>query len=40
MEAIAHIIEEINGILIGDPKKVDRVKTHEVRIVYNFVEEL
>ncbi len=30
----------INRILIGEPKKVDGVKTHEVRIVYNFVGEL
>ena len=30
----------INCILIGEPKKVDRVKTQEVRIVYNFVGEL
>lgn len=27
-------------ILIGEPKKVDDVKTREVRIVYNFVGEL
>ena len=27
----------INRILIGEPKKVDGVKTQEVRIVYNFV---
>ena len=30
----------INRILIGEPKKVDGVKTQEVRIVYNFVGEL
>ena len=30
----------INRILIGEPKKVDWVKTQEVRIVYNFVGEL
>ncbi len=30
----------INRILIGEPKKVDEVKTQEVRIVYNFVGEL
>ena len=30
----------INCILIGEPKKVDGVKTQEVRIVYNFVGEL
>ncbi len=30
----------INRILIGEPKKVDGVKTQEVQIVYNFVGEL
>ena len=30
----------INRILIGEPKKVDGIKTQEVRIVYNFVGEL
>ena len=30
----------INRILIGEPKKVDGVRTQEVRIVYNFVGEL
>lgn len=30
----------INRILIGESKKVDGVKTQEVRIVYNFVGEL
>jgi len=30
----------INRILIGEPKKVEGVKTQEVRIVYNFVGEL
>ncbi len=30
----------INRILIGELKKVDGVKTQEVRIVYNFVGEL
>ncbi len=30
----------INRILIGEPKKVDGVKTQKVRIVYNFVGEL
>ena len=30
----------INRILIGEPKKIDGVKTQEVRIVYNFVGEL
>ena len=30
----------INRILIGEPKKVDGVKTQEVRIVYNFVGEV
>ncbi|MDE7184234.1 MAG: recombinase family protein [Lachnospiraceae bacterium] len=30
----------LNRILIGEPKKVDGVKTQEVRIVYNFVGEL
>ncbi len=30
----------INRILIGEPEKVGRVKTQEVRIVYNFVGEL
>ena len=30
----------INHILIGDPKKVDGIKTQEVRIVYNFVGKL
>ena len=30
----------INRILIGEPKKVDGVKTQELRIVYNFVGEL
>ena len=30
----------INRILIGEPKKVDGVKTQEIRIVYNFVGEL
>ncbi len=30
----------INRILIGEPKKVDGVKTQEVRIVYNFVGEI
>lgn len=30
----------INRILIGEPEKVDGVKTQEVRIVYNFVGEL
>ena len=30
----------INRILIGEPKKVDGVKTQEVRIGYNFVGEL
>ena len=30
----------INRILIGELKKVDKVKTQEVRIVYNFVGEL
>ena len=30
----------INCILIGEPKKVDGIKTQEVRIVYNFVGEL
>ena len=30
----------INRILIGEPKKVDGVKTQEVWIVYNFVGEL
>ena len=30
----------INRILIGKPKKVDGVRTQEVRIVYNFVGEL
>ncbi|MBD5463780.1 MAG: DUF4368 domain-containing protein [Lachnospiraceae bacterium] len=30
----------IKRILIGEPKKVDGVKTQEVRIVYNFVGEL
>ena len=30
----------VNRILIGEPKKVDGVKTQEVRIVYNFVGEL
>ena len=30
----------INSILISELKKVDRVKTREVRIVYNFVGEL
>lgn len=30
----------INRVLIGEPKKVDGVKTQEVRIVYNFVGEL
>lgn len=29
-----------NRILIGEPKKVDGVKTQEVQIVYNFVGEL
>ncbi len=30
----------INRILIGEPMKVDGIKTQEVRIVYNFVGEL
>ena len=30
----------INRILIGEAKKVDGIKTQEVRIVYNFVGEL
>ncbi len=30
----------INRILIGELKKIDGVKTQEVRIVYNFVGEL
>ena len=30
----------INRILIGESKKVDGIKTQEVRIVYNFVGEL
>ena len=30
----------INRILIGEPKKVDGVRTQEVRIVYNFIGEL
>ena len=30
----------INRILIGEPKKVDGVKTQEIRIVYNFFGEL
>ena len=30
----------INRILIGEPKKVEGVKTQAVRIVYNFVGEL
>ncbi len=30
----------INCILMGEPKKVDGIRTQEVRIVYNFVEEL
>ena len=30
----------INRILIGEPKKVEGVKTQEVRIAYNFVGEL
>lgn len=30
----------INHILIGEPKKVDGVRTQEIRIVYNFVGEL
>ena len=30
----------INRILIGEPKKIDGVRTQEVRIVYNFVGEL
>ena len=30
----------VNRILIGEPKKVDGVKTQEVQIVYNFIGEL
>lgn len=30
----------IYSMMIGKPKKVNRVKTQEVRIVYNFVGEL
>lgn len=30
----------INRILIGEPKKIDGVRTQEMRIVYNFVGEL
>lgn len=30
----------INRILIGEPKKVDGIRTQEVRIVYNFVGKL
>ena len=30
----------INRILIGKLEKIDRVRTQEVRIVYNFVGEL
>ena len=30
----------INRVLIGEPKKVDGIRTQEVRIVYNFVREL
>lgn len=30
----------VNRILIGESKKVDGVKTQELRIVYNFVGEL
>ncbi len=30
----------INHIMIGEPGKVDGVRTQEVRIVYNFVGKL
>lgn len=36
----APVKDWINRILIGEPKKVEGVKTQEVRIVYNFVGEL
>ncbi len=35
--AITELDEIVLSRLIGEPEKIDGVKTQEVRIVYNFV---